>query len=128
MKRLIDFFRKPQAPSAPTLRNRPQGMAWIYGLNGVDSFLNGRAVKTVRFVNGYWEIEPAQPIYLTDYTTDVTGQLCHPGDGVIDGILDKNLEPWKDTGLTDEEVRDLYSKQPHPAHDQLAPSRPKVLG
>lgn len=109
MKRLFDFFRKPQVPSAPVLRNKPGGYAWIRGLDGDEAPLNGRAVKTVRFVNGYWEIEPAQPIRLTDYTTDVTGQLCHPGDAVVDGLLDKNLEPWKDTGLTDEEVRDLYA-------------------
>lgn len=109
MKRLIDFFRKPQAPSAQTLRNKPQGMAWIRGLHGDEAPLNGRAVKTVRVEGGIWDIDPEQPIVLTNWVRDATGHVSHPGPAFIVGIPDENLEPWKDTGLTDEEVRDLYA-------------------
>ena len=129
MKRLIDFFRGKQAPSAPPppsapgLRNVPGGMAWICGQVGEEATLNGRAVKTVRFADGVWQIKPEQFVVFRRHMMDGHGRVCRAGLAAVVGIPDDCLEPWKDTGLTDEEVRDLYA----PKHLQFvdAPSRPK---
>ena len=37
------------------------------------------------------------------------GRISHPGPAITCGIPDENLEPWKEDGVTDEEVRDLYA-------------------
>jgi hypothetical protein len=117
MRSLLDFFfgRKPEPeqPAPPVLRNKPQGMAWVRGLPNVlpgASQLNGSAVKTSRLLSsGKWEIEPHLAFLATadfiwnnaDYQT---------GEAVwIRAIADECLEPWKDTGLSQEDVDALYA-------------------
>jgi hypothetical protein len=122
MKRLIDFFRgKPQAPSAPPLRNKPGGMAWVRGINhgnGIES-INGAAVQSVRILRGsIWLIEPnIRVTFSRDTLYQRQEVLVLAGESyVIDGVADANLVPWKDADLTDEEVRELYTtKQPEAA-------------
>jgi hypothetical protein len=97
--RFMSLFR-----SAPKLRNKPQGMAWIKGMSerDGDGALNGRAVKTVRLnEHGMWQIEPAQSYIVTNYCTFLpTGYTAWPGEVVtIIGIPDEHLEPWRESGL-----------------------------
>jgi hypothetical protein len=118
MKRIIDWLRgKPTKPAAASRRNRPGGMAWIQGLRDVtgENALNGRAVKTLA-VNQYglWTIDPPQ-----DYTAtgtafyEINNTLIRAGRGVsVLSIADTHLEPWKEDGITDGEVRDLYEPSP----------------
>lgn len=120
MRRLIDWFlgrEKPQAPTPPALRNKAGGMAWIKNMDTFDGSdaLNGRAVRTVRLrESGCWEIEPTQSFiaacnvhYLKCDRRFDSGQAVH-----IDGITDECLEPWKDTGLRQEDVSELYAPGP----------------
>lgn len=98
----------------PKLRNRCNGMAWIRGVdtqNG-DSVMNGRAVRTVRLDDsGLWQIDPPQRYELTRSTLFVICDTRVPAGCVVqvNGIADEYLEPWKEDGVSDDEVRQLYS-------------------
>lgn len=95
------------------LRNKPGGYAWIRGvdtLNG-DSVMNGRAVRTVRLDDsGLWQIDPPQRYELTRSTLFVICDTRVPAGCVVqvNGIADEYLEPWKEDGVSDDEVRKLY--------------------
>jgi hypothetical protein len=111
MKRLIDFLLGRTA-----LKNRAGGMAWICGMDDQDGsdVLNGRAVKTVSFANGKWQIDPPQKFRATRNVHYVQ-QDAHvkAGDSlVVVAIVDECLQPWKDDGITRKEVADLYATQP----------------
>jgi hypothetical protein len=113
MKRFINWlFPKPAAPSVPVLRCRAGGMAWIQSrfLDCGAETLNGRAVKTVALLpSGKWRIEPPQ-YFMATAPTLFGERLYRAGDVVgIDGVADRALEPWKEDGVSDEEVRDLYA-------------------
>jgi hypothetical protein len=118
MRSLLDFFfgRKPEPeqPAPPVLRNRAGGMAWIKGIADRDgigsSQLNNRAVKTVMLSgSGKWIIEPAQH-FIACRAFVWEGVPYEAGDCVgVAGIVDDCLEPWKDDGVTDEEVETLYA-------------------
>jgi hypothetical protein len=119
MRSLLDFFfgRKPEPeqPAPPVLRNRAGGMAWVRGVNDHSvgaSALNGRAVKTVRLrETGTWAIEP-ELAFIASQSFTWNGKEFPAGEAVwVGGIADECLEPWKDTGLTTEEVRDLYAPE-----------------
>jgi hypothetical protein len=122
MRRLIDWFLG--RPTPPKLRNKPQGMAWIRDLDDVPGaeVMNGRAVKTVRLKeSGYWAIEPVQEWRATGSIL-VNGSLVRPGDLLTtSAICDACLEPWKDTGLRDEDVRALYEPGPTAARSRSSP-------
>jgi hypothetical protein len=104
-------------PSGPKLRNKPGGMAWIKGLSNLDGeyLLNGRAVKTVRCIeDGKWEIDPPQsyPVQCKTYYVRL-GVTANRGDiATVVAIRDGCLEPWKEDGVTDSEVRELYDAPP----------------
>jgi hypothetical protein len=114
MKRLINWlFPKPAAPAGPVLRNRAGGMAWLRPSDthgtGADT-LAGRAVKTVALLpSGKWLIEPKQ--YFIAARAFLWGEHFYgAGDVVgVDGAADEVLEPWKEDGITDAEVRELYN-------------------
>ncbi len=96
-------------------RNKPGGMSWVRGIGpgtGAEQ-LNGRAVKTVRIdaESGLWLIEPPQPFICT-YTCrfGVSQRLVLEGQIVtVTCIADELLEPWKEDGVTDADVRELFA-------------------
>ena len=109
------FGRGTEPP--PRLRNRPNGMAWVKGLDGADGeyLLNGRAVRTVSLrPDGKWLIEPPQQFTVQSRTFYVyLGITANAGDTATSiAIADRCLEPWKEDGVRDSEVRDLYSPNP----------------
>lgn len=116
-----NIFRRSEPPSAPKLRNKPGGMAWILGIdhgNGIES-INGAAVRCVCIQGGaIWRIDPKIRVTFTrDTLYQRQDLLVRAGESYfIDGIADANLDPWKDDGVTDEEVRDLYSPVPTKEH------------
>lgn len=107
--RIRDAFRKPEPPAAPTLRNRPGGMAWIrrFDPDTGAGAMAGRVVKTLRVrENGLWEISPQQPwvaavplLYEgrilpagTRYTTvALADELLEPIPEVSDDAKDESL-------------------------------------
>jgi hypothetical protein len=95
----------------PGLRNKPHQMAWVVGMPGSDAQLNGRAVKTVSFADGIWRIDPPQHVIYRTWTQGLDGTVNPPGRHQVIGLLDANLEPWKEDGVTDEEVTQLYAPQ-----------------
>lgn len=107
------FGKKAETPSVPVLRNKPGGWAWIKGLNDVtgEHVLNNRAVKTMAIgPHGQWIIDPPQR-----YISTNSGYYPHCGITVLAGrnvdviaIGDAYLEPWKEDGIREEDVRDLY--------------------
>lgn len=107
MRRFLDWLR-----GGPKLRNRPGGMAWICGVIGDGTGaeqLNNRVVKTIRLAaSGKWCVEPSQHfIAERDFMWD--GVWYSLGDRVgVKAIVDDCLEPWKNAGVSDEEVRNLY--------------------
>lgn len=109
------MFGRNDPPSPPALRNKAGGMATILP-HPEDSEAGARqiwgcAVKTVRLVNGsFWEIDPPVRFTLTTNVIDRYGVRGKPGDRVrVNALPDHALEPWKDTGITDEEVLDLFA-------------------
>jgi hypothetical protein len=108
MKRFIDWLR-----GKPSLRNKPGGMAWVQsdGLHSGAERLRNAAVKTLSVrENGMWRIEPPLGYIATHPQRFADGTLYAPGDVIVIGAIhDSALEPWKDTGLTESEVRDLYA-------------------
>ncbi len=85
--------------SPPKLRNKAGGMAWLVGLAKFgEQTLNGCAVRTVDFDGKFWRIEPKLPYVLTETVIDGTGNVRYPGAVLLVGVLDENLEPWKDIG------------------------------
>jgi hypothetical protein len=95
------------------LRNRPQGMAWIRMAedgSGAGAMHN-RAVKTVEAdAEGFWRVEPPQQFVAHALIIDRRRNVCWPGMVVTVGTInDACLEPWKDDGVTDREVRELYA-------------------
>lgn len=104
MKRLLDYFKRP--------KNIPGGMAWIRGLDGLDgrNDLNGRAVRTVRLADGVWQIEPVQVFYAACNARYIDlNRNVKQGEAIkVVGLTDECLEPWRDTGLKDEDVQELY--------------------
>jgi hypothetical protein len=111
------LFGRNDPPSAPKLRNRPGGMAWIRGVRCEDNgseVMNGRAVKTVRLdAGGLWVIDPPQEYRLRKTTNYmVQGITAYAGDLVAaTAMADEFLEPWKEDGVSESEVRDLYRPQ-----------------
>lgn len=110
--RIRDFL----SPSAsPTLRNKPGGMAWINA--NVDEgegsvALVNRIVRTVHAqAGGFWRIDPPQVYTITRSAYNAVSSLrVRPGDSVLSiAIHDECLTPIPDAGITDEEVRELYS-------------------
>lgn len=119
---LRDWFfgrREDTPPAPPVLRNKPGGMAWIRNIRDVpgSEALNGRAVKTVALIEGrFWSVEPAQRYTATAMCLTHRDRLIMPGDSQLAvGVLDECLEPWKEDGVSDEEVRDLYAPTDHDA-------------
>lgn len=113
MKRLIQFL------FGPRLRNKAGGMAWIRGLsddNGSEA-LNGRAVRTESFQDGKWLITPTQRFVCTRTTRFIPSGLVFAAGRVVEiiGIADQCLEPWKDDGVTESEVSELFS----PRHKEV---------
>jgi hypothetical protein len=102
----------------PKLRNKRGGMAWVkrYGENYGAHALAGNAVKTVSLVQGkFWVIAPPLEYTVTGACRVLSpnGITARPGDRVTaTAIADECLEPWRDTGLTTDEVRDLYAPAP----------------
>ena len=100
----------------PKLRNKPGGYAWIksYGHGYGADVLAGHAVRTVEVDDiGHWVIEPTQRYTLTRGVRDARGNFFHAGAHVIlERLSDDRLEPWKEDGVRDSEVRDLYSPNP----------------
>jgi hypothetical protein len=57
-----------------------------------------------------WMVDPQQSHVVTAPTRTSIGQIALPGDRVvIEAIADTLLDPWKDDGITDAEVRELYA-------------------
>jgi hypothetical protein len=112
MKRFTDWFRRK--PAAPALRNTAGGMAWICGLDDVADaagceVLNGRAVRTLQYRDGKWAIDPPQRFTVRRAFT-YQGWTYPPGAAIkVIAIQDANLEPWKDTGITESEVCELFA-------------------
>jgi hypothetical protein len=111
MKRLIDFLL-----GRTTLKNRPGGMAWVQSdrlHSGAERLLNS-AVKTVSVdEHGMWRIEPVLGYVATAAQRFPDGSTYIAGDLVlITGMHDSALEPWKESGVTTEEVTSLYAPQP----------------
>lgn len=98
---------KPELEAPQAMRNKPGGLAWIRGIQELD----GRIVTTVSLYAGeFWAIDPPQDYRCTRHHTGFGGVICKPGDNVRTiGIVDDCLEPIPDTGVTDEEVADLYA-------------------
>lgn len=103
----------------PALRNKPGGMAFINAKvnEGEGSIaLVNRVVRTVRSYDGdFWEIDPPQAFTITKHARNAkSGLSMKPGDVVRSiGIRDEYLTPIKGDGVTDEEVRELFSpRQP----------------
>jgi hypothetical protein len=111
VKRFTDWLRGKAA--APALRNKAGGMAWVLsaGMHSGAESLAGSAVKTVALQpNGMWRIEPLLGYVATGPQSFANGAVFQPGDVVVIGaIADSALEPWKDTGLTESEVRELFA-------------------
>jgi hypothetical protein len=106
MKRLIDWFK------GRGLRNKVGGMSWVLRSelhSGAES-LAGSAVKTVaKRPNGMWRIEPVLGYVATHRQSFPDGTVYEPGEMIlVDGLADSVLEPWKDAGITESEVRELY--------------------
>ena len=98
----------------PKLRNKPGGMAWIkfYGPDFGAHVMAGHAVKTLRIIDGnLWVIDPPQPYVVgPNGVRSPNGSVAYPGDRVIAiAIADECLEPWKEDGITSEDVRELYA-------------------
>lgn len=113
---LIDRFTnllRGKRPSA--LRNKPGGIAWIRISDRAALQLNGRIVTTVRSdERGFWTVDPVQSFTLSDFSVNVRGSIVPPGAAVeLLSIADDCLITIPDTGVTDEEVADLFApKQP----------------
>jgi hypothetical protein len=101
----------------PKLRNKPGGMAWINGIPDTgtgEAATNCSAVRTVRLTNsGHWEIDPPIEFRVRGLCRGFQGHIYSPGELVRTvAVLDEFLEPWKEDGVTDSEVRDLYAPAP----------------
>jgi hypothetical protein len=115
---------------APKLRNKPGGMAWIkphgheYGGNAVA----GQAVRTVRlYCDGMWVVEPTPEYVATCDMRDPRGTLSRKGDRVmVIAMRDDYLEPWRDDGVTDSEVTELFRNDSIADLRELADSTPSV--
>lgn len=109
------IFGRNDPPSPPALRNKAGGMAWIkpYGELYGATAIAGQAVRTVRLVSeDQWEVEPRPSYVVGPFSVDCasSGVIGRPGDtAIVCALADHLLEPWKDTGITDEEVRDLFA-------------------
>lgn len=119
-----------QAPIA--LRNKPGGMAWVSrppfinaatkcpATIGQDEIV-GAAVKCIVVdANRCWKIEPILRFNVTEdfIYTNLAGEKCQARAGqtaIVSAIHDDCLTPWRDDGVTEEEVRELY----HPALDVI---------
>lgn len=106
----------------PSVRNRPGGMSWIRGVKSDcgAATLNGRAVKTVKVQEtGLWLIDPPQRFTATkDAIFGMSQRPINKGAVVsVTEIADALLEPWKEDGVTDAEVRELFApKTKEPSH------------
>lgn len=119
LKKILNVFGRNASPGVGPLRNRVGGYAWIkpFGHGFGANELAGRAVKTVELLpSGMWRIEPMQsfvvqgdgPIYFKRI-----GQFFSPGEVMyVCGLVDAVLEPWKEDGVSDSEVSDLYQPKP----------------
>ena len=112
--RIKNVFRRepPQAPGG--LRNKPGGYAWINSRAGRvpgAEILVGRAVKTVSMTPAsLWRIEPPQQFVVQRPTKISNGRVVPAGTSVVViGIADETLDPWKEDGVTDGEVAELYA-------------------
>lgn len=107
------FRREPEAPSTLALRNRAGGMAWVLtnGLHSGAETLAGSAVKTVSVsAEGMWVIEPLLAYRATCNQRFPDGHLYVTGEYiVIAAVHDRALLPWKEDGVSDSEVRELYA-------------------
>ena len=113
LSRIRDAFRTP-----PRIKNRVGGMAWVRPYGGAFGahVLTGRAVRTVRLLDtGLWEIDPPQCFVITGNRAIhciPNNRTFQPGTAVaLHSLADECLEPWREDGITDEEVRDLYASQ-----------------
>lgn len=100
----------------PRLRNKAGGYAWINArarnVPGAE-ILIGRAVKTVALTSGHmWRVDPPQHFVVTAPSKLATGRVVPAGTSVlVIGISDETLDPWKEDGVSDAEVRELYAPQ-----------------
>ena len=115
--RIRAALRREPPPSAPVLRNRVGGMAWIQVKDdmgtGADA-MTGRAVKTVAVnAHGLWTIDPVQTYVAAKTHRLHNAAVIYKGQtAIISGIADSALIPWKEDGVSDSEVRDLYQPKP----------------
>jgi hypothetical protein len=114
LDRIRAALRREPPASAPRLRNRVGGMAWVNARVGDcgAEVLVGRAVKIVALnPSGKWRVDPPQQYIATAPILTDDGRVALPGDRVLVlGFGDATLAPWKEDGdgVTDAEVRKLY--------------------
>jgi hypothetical protein len=117
-ERIKSVFRR-EAPEAPsTLRNKAGGYAWINGRAASTpgaEMLIGHPVKTVAQSSpGMWQIDPPQEFIATAPINISGGRTVPAGTSLkVIGIGDDTLDPWQEDagGVTDKEVRELYTPQ-----------------
>jgi hypothetical protein len=122
-RKIRDTFRKPDMPSAPTIRNKPGGLAWINSKvdmsDGAGALVN-RIVRTVRLRHSdMWEIDPPQEYTITcPILHAASGRRFEPGDRAIAmGIRDECLTP----------IRDIGDDERDESHNWLPVNRPEQV-
>lgn len=112
IKSAFGFGGLPDGGIVP-LKNKRDGMAWVLanGLHSGAETLAGSAVKTVSVTpEGMWAIEPLLAFRATCPQRFGDGRLYVTGEYiVISAVHDRALLPWKEDGVSDSEVRDLFA-------------------
>lgn len=109
LSKLRDFLLGEQPPA---LRNRPGGLARIrrYGPEYGADVLAGWIVTTERADGCFWTCSPIPVYQLTSTVRFHGGDVRLAGTWVqVVGMPDELLDPIPDTGITKEEVADLFA-------------------
>jgi hypothetical protein len=94
--KLRALFIKPDQHSE--LRNKAGGMAWVrgYTFGGLEQ-MNGCAVRTVKYSDDAWVIDPPCEFAATGNVKFSNGVVIRRGrTGLVMAMADENLEPWRD--------------------------------